>query len=165
MLGDGTSWNYFYYVPLHFEELCFRGHELGACWSCVRPQHSWKSTRQAQARTEVNGVLPLLSWSQVSNSGVKEALPPTTTSSYAARTGCALSLSHAYHKYSNADLVTRKLNYCNTLLAELRARLLSAACCSLRAWQHVCSALWASRNALHHAAFFTLPASEVADWF
>lgn len=106
-----------------------------------------------------------LSWSRVSNSGVKEALPPPTTSSYAARTGCALSLSHAYHKYSNAELVTRKLNYCNTLLAELRARLLSAACCSLRAWQHVCSALWASRNALHHAAFFTLPASEVADWF
>jgi len=38
-----------------------------------------------------------------------------------------LSLSHAYHKYSNTDLATRKLNYCNTVLAELRARLLSAA--------------------------------------
>lgn len=135
MLGDGTSRNYFYYVPLHFEELCFRGHELGACWSCVRPQRSWESTRQVQARTEVNGVLPLPKlkpgfqfWCQ---RGSSPPPPPPPRSSYAARTGCALSLSHAYHKYSNADLVTRKLNYCNTLLAELRARLLSAACCSL----------------------------------
>lgn len=43
-------------------------------------------------------------------------------------TGCALSLSQAYHKYSSADLVTSKLNYCNTLLVQLRARLLSTAC-------------------------------------
>lgn len=127
MLGDGTSWNYFYYVALHFEELCFRGHGLGVCCHSVRTQCSIKSTWQAQAQAEVNGVLPLLKmkpgfqpWCQ------RGSFPPSSSS--ATGTGCMLSLSHACHKYSSTNLVTSKLNYCNTLLAELRARLLSTAC-------------------------------------
>lgn len=60
MLGDGTSRNYFYYVALHFEELCSRGHGLGVSLYCVRTLCSMKSTWQTQAQAEVNGVLPLL---------------------------------------------------------------------------------------------------------
>lgn len=127
MLGDGTGWNYFYYVPLYFKELCFRGRELGACWYCVRPQRSWKSTWQARAQTEVNGVLALLKLKPGFQFWCQRGSLSSPSSSYAARTGCVLSLSRAYHKYSNADLVTRKLNYRNTLSAEPRARLLSAA--------------------------------------
>lgn len=72
-----------------------------------------------------------------------------------------LSLSHAYYICSKADLVTRKLNYCNTILAELRAMLLSAACHSEHS--STCALPCEPAGAHYHAAHFILPASKIAD--
>lgn len=103
-----------------------RGHGLGVCWYCVRTLCSMKSTRQTQAQAEVNRVLPLLKLKPGSQPWCQRGSFPPSSSS-ATGTGCVLSLSQAYHKYSSTDLVTSKLNYCNTLSVELRAGLLGTA--------------------------------------
>lgn len=100
-------------------------------WVCAATLlgHSapWKVPGKHRLKLKLMEFCHCLRWSQVSSPGVREVLFPPSSSS-ATGTGCMLSLSHACHKYSSTNLVTSKLNYCNTLLAELRARLLSTAC-------------------------------------
>lgn len=74
---DGTSWNYFCRVALHFEELCFSevmgwvsaGTVLGHC-------APWKVPGKHRLKLKSIEFCHCLSWSQDPSPGVKEVLSP-----------------------------------------------------------------------------------------